>query len=381
MRIALVFGACFLPLILTSTVAAKDSATPPTQLSPNKIRDTYRAQLNDNTVTIMTGDTSGTDGAVAQDIAAVADDGTALRIVPMIGKGPAQTVKDVMFMRGVDMGITHASVLNHFAKTGALGDLRSQVTYVAKLFNEEMHVLARADIDDVRALNGKTVNVGPEGSGTEITARIVFSALGIEVQEVHLEEAEAVAKLESGALDASVIISGKPVPILMRLAPDSGLKLLDLPYVKGIEDDTYPAVLGHDDYPGLIDTDTRIDTVAVCAVLISFNWKDDSTRTKKLERFVDRFFSNFDKFLEAPRHPKWREVNFAATLETWKRSPRAQRWIDTHRTSVAADEIAREKFERFLAQADDQKIAAQTADERAALFRAFMEWSKSRQKN
>jgi hypothetical protein len=41
-------------------------------------------------------------------------------------------------------------------------------------------------------------------------------------------------------------------------------------------------------------------------------------RTQKLERFVTRFFSNFAAFLDAPRHPKWQQVNFAATLEGWQ---------------------------------------------------------------
>ena len=46
---------------------------------------------------------------------------TALRVLPMVGKGPEQNIKDVMFLRGVDMGITQANLLKHFAKTGELG--------------------------------------------------------------------------------------------------------------------------------------------------------------------------------------------------------------------------------------------------------------------
>jgi uncharacterized protein len=382
MRIALVIGVCLLPLCAAPPAGAQDQAkrAPEARSSADSIRQAYRAKLNDNTVTIMSGAARSTDAAIAQDIAAVLDDGAVMRVVPMIGKGPAQTLRDVMFMRGVDMGITHANVLGHYAKTGELGALKSQITYIAKLFNEEMHVVTHDGVDDVRALEGKTVNVGMEGSGSELTAGLVFAALGVSVREVHLDPVDALAKLEAGEIDATVVIGGKPAPILAEVSRGSGLKLLALPYVKGLEDDTYPAILSHEDYPALIESGARIDTVAVCAVLVSFNWAKDSARSKKLEPFVDRFFSNFDEFLAPPRHPKWQQVNFAATLEGWQRSPLAQSWIDRAKTAVAADSSARERFETFLAQADTG-VPAESDDERAKLFRAFVEWSKTQTPN
>lgn len=386
MRFALAFGLGFLPLMAAdlahlelagmNVASAEERSQDQTPLSEGAARALYRAELNDNTITIMTG----ADATVVEDIAAVLDDGTDMRVVPMIGNGPAQSLKDAMFMRGVDMGVTQANILKHYAKTGELGPLSSQINYVAKLFNEEMHVLTHSGIADYSALNGKIVNIGPEGSGLEITARAVFDALGIEVQERQLDPADAIAKLKAGEIDATVVIAGKPAPILAHIPSDSGLKLLGLPYPKGLEDNYYPETLTHEDYPALIEAGERVDTVAVCAVLVSFNWSTDSARSKKLERFVDRFFSNFDALLVSPRHPKWREVNFAATLEGWQRSPLAQSWIDRAKTAVAADGRAKERFETFLAQADTG--AAQVSEEeRVKLFRAFLEWSKTQKQD
>ena len=372
MRIAAI-GICMLPLL--TTLPADSAAQGRT--SAESIRQAYRSQLNDNTVTIMAGMSNA---MIAHDIAAVLDDGDNLRVVPMVGKGPAQTVKDVMYMRGVDMGITHATVLNHFARTGELGPIRSQVAYVAKLFNEEMHLLAREGIDNFKDLEGKTVNVGVEGSGIEITARHVFETLGLNVREVNLDAAEAITKVESGAIDATILIGAKPSPLLAKVSGDSGMKLIALPYAKGLEAETYPAMLTHEDYPELIAKGEQLDTVSVCAVLVSFNWSKKNDRTKKLDRFVERFFDNFDTLFESPRHPKWQHVNFAAVLETWPRSPVAQAWIDRAMKTVAADEGARKQFETFLAQADTGSSAASEA-ERAKLFRAFVEWSKDQQSN
>lgn len=386
MRFALAFGVGLL-LLLAADLATVDLAGPSVanaqernqgkaSSSQSAVRTRHLAELNDNTVTIMTG----ADPAIVEDIAAVLDDGTAMRVVPMIGKGPAQSLKDAMFLRGVDMGVTQANILKHYAKNGELGPLNSQITYVAKLFNEEMHVLTHAGIANLPALSGKIVNIGPEGSGLELTARAVFTALGIQVREIQLEPADAVAKLKAGKIDATVVVAGKPAPILAHLPAHSGLKLLSLPYPEGLVDDYYPATVTHDDYPTLIEQGARVDTVAVCAVLVSFNWSNDSTRSKKLAIFVDRFFSNFDEFLVSPRHPKWRQVNFAATLEGWKRSPIAQQWIDEAKTAVAVEAPAQERFETFLAQADTG--AAQVSEEeRVKLFRAFLEWSKTEKQN
>ena len=115
MRTALAIGLCLLGVL---SAAAADSASAEDRPSAQTIRDSYRAQLNDNTVTIMAGSADGTDLAIVQDLAAVLDDGEHLRVVPMVGKGPSQNLKDVLFMRGVDMGITQANVLKHYAKTG-----------------------------------------------------------------------------------------------------------------------------------------------------------------------------------------------------------------------------------------------------------------------
>ena len=382
MRIPLAVGLCLIAITAVAEPRAKDQAKPDAKVvAGQNLRENFRARINENVVTIMAGSPSGTDLSIIQDIAEVLDDGDALRVLPMVGKGPAQNIKDVMFLRGVDMGITQANILKHFARTGELGpNLIGQIAYVAKLFNEEMHILVRSETDDIKALAGKPVNFGPSGSGTEITSRLIFAELGIDVQARHLPETEAIEKLKAGEIDAAIVVTGKPAPVLTALEDTSGLKLLAVPYAKGLEDEYYPATLTHDDYPALIPAGQRVDTMSVCAVLVSFNWPSDSVRYAKINKFVDRFFSNFDAFLAAPRHPKWREVNFAATLEGWKRSPLAQSWID--RTKAAPqDSASRNHFDAFLAQASGGRSTPISDAERADLFRAFLEWNRGHNQN
>jgi TRAP transporter TAXI family solute receptor len=382
MRIALAFGVCLIAAAAVAAPRAKDAVKSETNAAAaaDNTRENFRSRINENVVTIMAGSPSGTDLAIVQDLAEVLDDGDRLRVLPMVGKGPEQNIKDVMFLRGVDMGVTQANLLKHFAKTGELGpNLKGQIAYIAKLFNEELHILVRPELKDIHELNGKFVNFGAEGSGGEITGRLIFAALGVDAQEVHLSDAEAIQELKDGKIDATIVVTGKPAPVFAALKDTKGLKLLAVPYAKSLEDEYYPATLTHDDYPALVPAGERVDTVAVCAVLVSFNWPGDSVRYEKIAKFVERFFTKWDAFLKAPRHPKWREVNFAATLEGWKRSPLAQSWIDRAKSST--DSASRNHFEAFLAQASGPRETPISDAERADLFRAFIEWNKGRHQN
>lgn len=376
MRIALVVGLCLLATAASAAPASKSGKAPP----PQNARDTLRERVNQNVVTVMTGAPGGTDLSIVQDLSHVLDDGDGLRIVPMVGNGPAQALKDVLYLRGVDMGVTQANILKHYARNGELGpNLESQVVYVAKLFNEEIHVIARSGVADIRALDGQAVNLGEVGSGTAITGQQMFSALGIKVREMHLGERDAIEKVKNGEIAATITVAGKPATGLAGFEESDGLKILAVPYLKTLEDDFYPATLTHADYPELIAEGEGVDTVAVCAVLVSFNWSGDVARTRKLEKFTDRFFTNFDALLEAPRHPKWREVNFAATLEDWRRAPAAQAWIN--RAKTVADSASRTQFDAFLAEAPRAGAKPISESERANLFRAFLEWNQSQKQS
>ncbi|MDJ0513962.1 MAG: TAXI family TRAP transporter solute-binding subunit [Methyloceanibacter sp.] len=375
MRIALVLGLaglCLLaPVGTTESLAddTKNEGAPAT-----------------GTVTIMSGSTFDGTATIARDLAALVGSDGSLRVVPMVGQGPAQTLRDVLSLGtaglGVDLGVTHSTVLYHYARTGELGPIKDRVVYVAKLFNEDLHLLAGSGVMTVQDLNGKTVNVGPHESGTEIAAQILFDALGLQVKTAHFETALAVEKLKSGEIDATILVGATPIAGLSQIPVDAGLKLLPVPYPPGLEDDTYPTVLSHDDYPSLIEAGARLDTIGICAVLVALSDAEDAEHQAKLQHFVDRFFSTFDALQSTPNHPKWQEVNFAATLEEWPRAPQAQAWINTARSTAIAEARERESFKKFLTQAGDAANTDSISEEdQEKLFRAFKAWSKAQQSN
>ena len=376
MRTALTLGLCLMAVTAVAAPRSKSGDNLEAQASTAGYiqRETFRSQMNANVVTIMAGSPNGTDLGIAYDIAQVVDDGDNLRVLPIVGKGAAQSVKDVMFLKGVDMGITQANIIKYFARSGELGpNLVDQIVYVAKLFTEEVHIIVRSDITDIKQLDGKSVNFGEEGSGTDITAQLVLDALGVNVQRLHLSDTEALEKLKSGEIAAVIVMAGKPAPEFAGLKGADGLKFLRIPYPKELEDAYYPALLTHDDYPELVPAGESVDTVSVCTVLIAFNWGEDNFRYKRVAKFVDAFFNKFDEFLQPSRNPKWREVNFAATLEGWRRSPASQAWID--RAENVAGAIPK-NFDNFLAHTAQVSGRPISDSERADLFRAFLEWNK-----
>ena len=102
-------------------------------------------RLNANTIAIVSGNLNATYLSIAYDLSAVLDDGDEFRVLPVIGKGGGQNIKDVRFLKGVDLGITQSVLLNGYRKSHEIGSIDDKIVYLAKLFNEEMHLIVRAD--------------------------------------------------------------------------------------------------------------------------------------------------------------------------------------------------------------------------------------------
>jgi uncharacterized protein len=332
-------------------------------------------RLNANTITLVAGSLEATYAAVANDLAAVLDDGEHLRILPVLGKGGALNIRDVRYMKGIDLGITQTNVLDAVRRSNEIGAIADKIVYIAKLFNEEMHVIVRADagIASLADLAGKTVNFSDAGGGTQLMARDVFARLGIEVTQVDLDQEEAVRQLKSGALAATVIVAGKPAAMLAKLRATDGLKLLPVPYPKSLQREYLPTILAPEDYPEIVER--PVDTIAVGAVLIAYNWPKGSEQYRRLEKFVEAFFPRLNAFHQPPRHPKWRETNLAAVLPGWQRFAAADSWLRRNR-----EQEGRSDFDEFLAARSSNSRSAFAAPERDHLFQEFLKWNQDRER-
>ena len=67
-----------------------------------------------------------------------------------MGRGSVQAVADILLLRGVDAGIVRKDTLAYLDRKDFAKDIRNQFVYVAKMFNEEMHVLAPKTITSMQ---------------------------------------------------------------------------------------------------------------------------------------------------------------------------------------------------------------------------------------
>src|SRR6476660_6560261 len=140
---------------------------------------TTQDHLNANTTTVITGTIGGTYVQIGADLASMLDDGEKLRILPIVGRGSVQSLADILYLKGVDLGIVRSDTLDYLEKKGFATNIKGQLSYITKLYNEEMHVVAAKTIQKMSDLEGKTVSVDLPNGGTFITAITVFDRLGI----------------------------------------------------------------------------------------------------------------------------------------------------------------------------------------------------------
>ena len=286
---------------------------------------------------VISGGLSGTYIRIAADIAAVfSEREPQMRILAIAGKGSLQNISDVMNLRDVDIGIVQSDVLSFLRQRASLAGLENNVSYLAKLYDEEVHLLARQEFANVSALAGKKVNVDAKGSGTALTSSVIFDALGVSPVIINDDPETGLAKLRRGEIDALVYVTGKPARLFTDASSSSGLHLLALPLNSSLLQTYLPSRFEHSDYPGLVPDGESIETVAVGAVMAVYNWAPGSERYNRLTRFVNAFFDNLALLQLPPRHPKWKQVSLTAQVPGWTRFRSAQLWLQRHGTQIQA---------------------------------------------
>jgi len=331
-------------------------------------------QLNANTVSLMTGSFGSTYAQVGADLASALDSGTSLRILPVMGRGSVQAVADILLLKGVDAGIVRKDTLAYLDRKDFAKDIRNQFVYVAKMFNEEMHVLAPKTIGSMKELDGKTVVVDLPDSSTFVTALNVFERLGIRPHLIYQEPRLAVDMLRKGEIDAIVAIEGKPLQWLNQIN-DRNLHLVPVDYAKPLHEEYLPSKLSSADYPNLVAEGRAVETIAAEALLASYNWAPNSDRYRRLSLLVDTMFDKVAQLQRPPFHPKWKELAPRATVAGWTRFKASQDWLDRNMPPGAAVSAA---SGAAPAPAPAAEVAPQQP--RDPLYREFLEWRASRSK-
>jgi TRAP-type uncharacterized transport system substrate-binding protein len=363
------------PSVPRQTAAPNVAANSPdaTWLIPDRDR------VNEGTVTVITAPAGGATSVFASDMARVLDDDVSIRVLPVLGKGPVRNVIDVLYLKSIDMGVVTTDVPEFYKLQFKISDVTSKLRYIAKLYHNEVHVIARTSIQSIFDLEGKRI-VAPTDVGY-YAAKVIFSRLNINPASIdnQTDDARSIQKIVDGEADAYIVSTGKVFPLARNLIKneDHALHLVPIPYDRRLQDLYLPTTLSSEEYPNLLLPGQTINTIAASQLLVTFDWPENSERYKRVARFVDAFFSKIDEFQKPPRHPKWSEASIVAAIPGWQRFKASEDWLAAHDLTPPATRSAdadRTQFQRFLS--DGRIQDGSDPAKREALFRQFLEWQK-----
>jgi TRAP-type uncharacterized transport system substrate-binding protein len=305
-----------------------------------------RQQTNSIAISIMTSGMTCTCARFAEDIRNVVNDlrPGGLRVLPILGVGGLQNLNDVLFLNNMDMGVVDQDnmVLLKQKDPQLYADIEKRVHYISKLYNSELHVLARQEIRTLADLKGKKVNFNLKNSQTDVTAARVFNMLNLKVERQYYDVDTAISKLLKGEIAAAMMLSGAPHSTTAKLKSTDGVHFLSLDdasmtgyNLAPVFAEYLPGELTHDVYPNLIPAGAPVQTIVNRALLVTYAWPENSGQYRKVAHFVNEFFNKIDCFKESGRHPKWREINLWADMPGWTRFKPAAQWLAAHRAGAA----------------------------------------------
>lgn len=212
------------------------------------------------------------------------------------------------------------------------GEIRKGIiTGLCRVYDSGLHlvVLRESPIRTPRDLEGMRISLGGSGSGTEFTARLLLSVLGLErTQLVTMGQTPSMAALKQGRIDAAFSLTGFPTPAIAELADERPIRLIPLGTYFGDMDRSVPrayapAPIPDGTYRGVPTT----DTVLVPNVLLARPGLPDDVVAMVMGAL---FAKESRKYWVTPDSKRinlgMATVTGAATLH-----PAAKSWLDRHR--------------------------------------------------
>lgn len=271
---------------------------------------------------ILTGGPTGTYIQIGRDMSDLAS-ACGIDLIVQESAGSLENFLGVRKRRHTQLGIVQSDVLEYL-KTYSSEDPEIAraifgVRIAFPLYNEEVHILAKRDVNSLSDLNGRRVAVGVEDSGTFLTASLVLDLAGVTPAErLTINADTSLQMLLAGDIDAFFYVAGAPTKIFQtdQIDPE---KLHLLP----ITDPTLAAVYT----PSKIDAGTypfqqdSIDVVAVKAVLMTYEYdpRRNAYHRESCRAVSDAAHLIVKQFqtLQQSGHPKWNDVDLNDIPPGW----------------------------------------------------------------
>jgi TRAP-type uncharacterized transport system substrate-binding protein len=291
--------------------------------------------MNAGAVTLITDGSDDNASRYAADLATLMEAERDLRVLPVMGRGPVEALRDLIYLRGIDASIIPSDTVAYMKREGLVEDIDQKVTYIARLGTAQLHVIARKDVATLKDLAGKKINIGAASEARFVSASMVFGSLGISYTPVEGRESDAAKLLESGKADAVVLLTPQPSPVAEELARAGGFRLLNVTGNDELNQIYAPAMLTAKSYHGLAQDGGMTETLGVSYAVAVFNWKKGTDRYYKLRKFADVLFSGIGDLQTGKWQASWNDVNLSADLPGWTRYVSAEEWLSSHKRTQA----------------------------------------------
>lgn len=195
----------------------------------------------------------------------------------------------------IDLGLAQSDLISemYFGEAYGLEQNYRGYSAVAELYPEYVQIVTRkdSDIDSIDDLDGRSISIGQEESGTERDALQILSAYGLDsdnVTEHNYDYEDGMDRLLNGDIDLLFVTAGAPSEILSDNA--SGIRFISLDEthrrrIQSTFDGFESAVIPAGTYTG---QDYDIETIRVNAVLLAA----DSLPTDTVYNITSALFEN-----------------------------------------------------------------------------------------
>ncbi len=254
-------------------------------------------------------------------------------------KGAVDNIKALSKTTGVSFAIVQSDVYQTYVNLEQndpdpavrqwASDLLHSLRVIAPLYNEEIYFIVHKDspMQELQDIQDKRLAIGPDGSGTNLTAKNIYYKLFGKAPVVvkpfiengvlgsdegtkynrsalwHLAHPDAGS--EERKVDVVVLIGGQPLPLLQRLGKD--YKLL----ATNIKNDATEALLkdysiGFADQKNYLFLPKHMPVMMVQSYLVTAQFRDKQ-RNDFVKKLASSLCQNFDK-LQEHGHEKWKSL-------------------------------------------------------------------------
>ncbi len=259
-------------------------------------------------------------------------------------RGSVENIYAVYKRPKTQMGIVQSDVLAFVLKiksNATLKHIALKTKMIFPLYNEEIHCLGKTGIQSFDDLQGKTVAIGKEGSGTYMTSKLLFEVSGVTPRKtVAIGTETALSMLKQGSIDAMFYVAGFPVKLFSdNLTGNEGLHLV--PITNKSITEFYPkAKIPGNTYAWQTE---QVNTVAVKAVLVSFDFRRNNC--DYVGKFAQVIYKNLD-WLKQNGHPKWNSVDLDYPLKGWDQYDCVQKHLHSYIEKIEKKPMEKKPMEK-----------------------------------